>query len=130
MCAGCKKWNKQGVQEMDTQYRMRTRAVEARGIRFSVERNGKEAGHAFLYIMQNDLHDAPFGLLEDVEVKEEWRRSGIGNQLVIAVMERARLEGCYKLIATSRHGEERKAVQDWYVRIGFVNHGIELRINF
>lgn len=41
----------------------------ARGIRFSIERDGSEIARAYLYVLKNDLHTAPFGLLEDVHVE-------------------------------------------------------------
>ena len=36
------------------------------GIRFSIRSDAEEVARAYLYVMHNDLHDAPFGLLEDV----------------------------------------------------------------
>ena len=38
----------------------------AKGLRFSISAAGREVARAYLYVMTNDLHDAPFGLLEDV----------------------------------------------------------------
>ena len=35
----------------------------ARGIRFSIGNERGEVARAYLYVMTNDLHDAPFGLL-------------------------------------------------------------------
>jgi GNAT superfamily N-acetyltransferase len=52
--------------------------------------------------MTNDLHEAPFGLMEDVFVAESERGSGLGTALVREVIAAARDAGCYKLIATSR----------------------------
>ena len=99
------------------------------GIRFSVQDDsGKEVAHAFLYLMHNDLHDEPFGLLEDVEVDESMRGQGIGTKLVNTVIETAREKKCYKLIATSRHS--RPKVHELYKRIGFEDHGLEFRMNF
>lgn len=81
--------------------------------------------------MKNDLHPEPFGFLEDVFVTPEARGSGVGGKLVRdVVIERARREACYKLIATSRNGTERVAVHEWYKRIGFLEYGTEFRMNF
>ena len=74
----------------------------ARGIRFSIAGPGGEMARAYLYIMTNDLHDAPFGLLEDVFVAESERGSGLGTALVNEAIAAAREAGCYKLVATSR----------------------------
>jgi len=41
--------------------------VDSYGIKFFVEENGKELGRAYLYVLRNDLHERPFGLLEDAK---------------------------------------------------------------
>jgi len=48
----------------------------ASGIRFSVNEDGREIARAYLYVMTNDLHDAPFGLLEDVFVMSRNEEAG------------------------------------------------------
>lgn len=78
-------------------------------------------------MLRNDLHEVPFGLLEDVFVDPEARGHGIGPELVQAVIEEARAAHCYKLIATSRR--ERPAVHRMYERLGFRPHGTEFRID-
>ena len=100
----------------------------ARGIRFSIGRDGLEMAHAYLYVMTNDLHDAPFGLLEDVYVEKSQRGAGLGTALVREAVAAARAHGCYKLIATSR--ASRPQVHELYVRLGFEKHGVEFRMNF
>ncbi|HET8699012.1 MAG TPA: GNAT family N-acetyltransferase [Gammaproteobacteria bacterium] len=100
----------------------------ARGIRFSVGDDGREIARAYLYVMTNDLHAAPFGLLEDVFVDESQRGGGVGTALVNEVIGAARELGCYKLIATSR--TSRPKVHELYERLGFEKHGVEFRINF
>jgi len=99
------------------------------GIRFSVrDDKNKEVGRAYLYIMHNDLHENPFGLMEDVEIVETHRGSGLGSRLVQEVIATAEEHHCYKLIATSRHS--RPKVHTLYERLGFTNHGVEFRIDF
>jgi GNAT superfamily N-acetyltransferase len=100
----------------------------ARGIRFSISAEGREIARAYLYLMTNDLHDAPFGLLEDVFVDESQRGSGLGTALVKEVVSVAQDAGCYKLIATSR--TSRPKVHELYERLGFEKHGVEFRMNF
>jgi GNAT superfamily N-acetyltransferase len=99
----------------------------ARGIRFAISGSGGEVARAYLYVMTNDLHDAPFGLMEDVFVAESERGSGLGTALVREVIAAAREAGCYKLIATSR--ASRPKVHELYERLVFANHGVEFRMN-
>jgi GNAT superfamily N-acetyltransferase len=100
----------------------------ARGIRFSISGEGREIARAYLYVMTNDLHKAPFGLLEDVYVDESQRGSGLGTTLVKEAIAAAHELGCYKLIATSR--TSRPKVHELYERLGFEKHGVEFRMNF
>ena len=99
----------------------------ARGIRFSIRNGELEVARAYLYLMRNDLHDAPFGLLEDVFVAESERGAGLGTRLVNEVIKAARDVGCYKLVATSR--ASRPKVHALYERLGFTNYGLEFRLN-
>ena len=101
---------------------------EARGIRFSVRGDTGEIARAYLYVLSNDLHEAPFGLLEDVFVDESQRGSGLGTTLVKEVIAAARDAGCYKLVATSR--TTRPRVHELYERLGFERYGLEFRLNF
>lgn len=100
----------------------------ALGVRVTVDREDSELGHAYLYILKNDQHTEPFGLVEDVFVEEAARGQGVGRELLRALIEEAKKRGCYKLIATSRHG--RDDVHAWYQRLGFRDHGIEFRMDF
>lgn len=102
--------------------------ITVRGIKFSVVEGGKERARAFLYIMKNNLHNEPFGLMEDVFVDESFRGSGLGTALVEKVIQEAKNCGCYKLIATSR--DSRPRVHELYKRLGFELWGVEFRMNF
>ncbi|MBL7051895.1 MAG: GNAT family N-acetyltransferase [Nanoarchaeota archaeon] len=102
--------------------------VEARSIRFSLEEEGVEIGRAFLYFIKNDLHDEPYGLMEDVYIEKEFQGQSYGSELVGQVIETAREEGCYKLICTSRLQKLR--VHALYERLGFNWHGLEFRMDF
>ena len=101
-------------------------ARAAHGVRFSIIRDGREIARASLYITTNDLHQAPFGLLEDVYVDEAHRGSGLGTSLVQEAVGAAHEAGCYKPIATSR--TSRPEVHKLYRRLGFTDHGIEFRM--
>ncbi len=109
---------------------MRTKCsiVRGRGFKFTVRGGKKEIGRAYLYVLYNDLHDQPFGLLEDVFVDERCRGQDIGTKLVESVLKKARQIGCYKLVATSRFARLR--VHRWYKRLGFKKYGYEFRVDF
>jgi GNAT superfamily N-acetyltransferase len=98
------------------------------GIKFVIHENGAEVGRVFLYLLYNDLHAEPFGLVEDVFVEEAWRGRGLGAELVKAVIEEAKKQSCYKLICTSRTGRDK--LHEWYRSLGFKEHGKEFRMDF
>jgi len=102
--------------------------IKTEGIKFSLENeNQKEIARATLYILSNDLHKEPFGLLEDLFVSEEERGKGIATDLIKQVILKAKENSCYKLIATSRY--EREHVHNIYKKLGFKDYGKEFRIN-
>ena len=80
-----------------------------------------------MYILKNDLHEEPFGLIEDVFVNEDFRSRGFGKFLICKAIRIAAEHHCYKVIATSR--EERGEVHKLYKRLGFEKYGIEFRVN-
>jgi len=102
--------------------------VNCEGAKFEYNLDGKILGRAFLYIMHNDLHSEPFGLLEDVFVEEGERGKGVGKELVKNVISEAKKQKCYKLIATSRF--TRPKVHEMYEKFGFKQQGIEFRLDF
>jgi len=108
--------------------KIRQENVRAKGLKFTCRHEGKVVGRAFLYIMRNELHDRPFGLLEDVFVEPDQRGKGLATTLVQQVIAEAKKRGCYKLVATSRH--ERAKVHELYFKLGFKSRGIEFRIDF
>lgn len=97
-------------------------------IRFSAQENGIEVGRAFLFIIHNNLHEEPYGLMEDVFVEEDYRGQKIGSKLVDAIIEEAQKLGCRKLVGQSRYGRDK--VYSFYERKGFKNHGYNFRIDF
>ena len=107
---------------------IKKKKISGYGIKFYVEENGKEVGRAYLYVMNNDLHDEPFGLMEDVYIDESLRGKGMGTKLVEGLVAEAKKIGCYKLIATSRY--ERERVHQLYGRLGFKDWGKEFRLDF
>jgi GNAT superfamily N-acetyltransferase len=106
---------------------VKTDIVQAQGIKFTIEKKDREIARAYLYIMYNDLHEKPFGLLEDVSVDENNRGKGLGTKLIERVIAAAKDEGCYKLIATSR--KSRSKVHQLYNKLGFQEYGLEFRMD-
>lgn len=97
-------------------------------IKVTAQEDGAILGSAYLYIMFNDLHDEPFGFMENVFVQEGSRGKGTGTKLVEAVIAEAKKENCYKLICTSRH--ENSEVHKFYNKFGFKDYGKEFRLDF
>lgn len=96
-------------------------------IRLAYLLEGKEAGHVRLYLIRNDKHRRPYGLVEDLFVEEVFRGKGVATSLMRSLMTRAMGENCYKLIANSRR--ENEHVHKLYKKLGFLPHGYEFRIN-
>jgi len=61
--------------------KIKRKTIKEEGIKFFIEVDGKEIGRAFLYILYNDLHKKPFGLLEDVYINEDLRGQGDWNSI-------------------------------------------------
>lgn len=96
-------------------------------VKITAEKDGKEVGRVFLYIMYNYLHDEPFGYMEDLFVDEGYRKAGIGRQLVDGLKEEAKKLNCYKIVFTCRN--EKKEIQNWYRKLGFKDVGIGFRMD-
>lgn len=105
------------------------KSINSNGVRFSAKNNeGKEVGHVYLFIMYNDLHEKPFGFVEDLFVEKGFRGLNKGKNLMKALITKAEELGCYKLIANSR--TKRTDVHQLYKKIGFEKHGFEFRMEF
>ena len=96
-------------------------------IRFSLNKDDREIARAHLYLLKNDLHEEPLGYIEDVFVDGEFRKKGYGTKIMKDLIEEAKKQGCYKLVATSRHS--RNNVHSLYENLGFVNFGLEFRMD-
>ncbi|MFA7315039.1 MAG: GNAT family N-acetyltransferase [Candidatus Magasanikbacteria bacterium] len=99
-----------------------------KALKYFVEKDGKEIARAYVYIIKNDLHDDPYGLLEDIFVDEEVRGEGLGTDLLNQAIAGAKEAGCYKFVSTSR--KSRENIHAWYKKNGFVEYGLEFRITF
>ncbi len=96
-------------------------------VRLSAEESGEEMGAMYLYLIRNDSHKEPYALLEDLLVKEEYRKRGIGTALIKEALAEAKRLKCYKIIGTSRNS--RTEVHRFYEKLGFKKYGVEFRID-
>jgi GNAT superfamily N-acetyltransferase len=101
--------------------------VSTEGVRFSIQIDDTEVGHAYVYFIKNENKAALVGIMEDVFVEEYSRGKGVGTELVRLVVNEAKKRGCYKLIGTSRY--TRPDVHDWYIKLGFKDYGKEFRMD-
>ena len=104
-------------------------------VRFNITKHGhgnfEQARATLVFIPNEDDRGKKriYGLVEDVFVLEASRGKQLGNYLLKAIISRARGNGCYKLIATSRTDGTRDTVHDWYKRLGFRAHGTSFRMD-
>ena len=75
----------------------------------------KIVGSTTLLIEQKFIHDGGLvGHIEDVVVRKDYERKGIGIKLVTSMLERAKEKNCYKTILDCKDD-----VKQFYERIGF-----------
>ena len=108
--------------------KIKVKKISGSGLKFTILKDNQEMARARLYILKNDLHKEPFGLVEDVYVQEGERGKGYGTKIMKALIEKAKEANCYKLICTSRFS--RPEVHHFYGKLGFKKHGYEFRIDF
>lgn len=68
----------------------------------------------------------PSGLIEDVVVKTEWQRKGIGKQMINYAINLCRQNGCYKAALSSNL--KREKAHQFYESLGFAKHGYSFLI--
>ncbi|MEK6951099.1 MAG: GNAT family N-acetyltransferase [Nanoarchaeota archaeon] len=100
--------------------------LAGKGSRLTFTKEGKEIARLRLYFIENDLHQQPYALIEDLFVQEEFRGQSLGRKLMLAAIEEAKRNGCYKILATSR--QEREKVHEFYKKLGFKEWGKEFRM--
>ena len=75
----------------------------------------KIIGSTTLLIEQKFIHDGGLvGHIEDVVVRKDYERRGIGIKLVTSMLERAKEKNCYKTILDCKDD-----VKQFYERVGF-----------
>ena len=97
------------------------------GVKLTLNQHDREIARIRIYFIENNLHQEPYALLEDLFVQEEFRGKSYGTKLLQAAIEEAKKKGCYKIIATSRHTREK--VHALYLKVGFMEWGKEFRMD-
>ena len=83
----------------------------------------KIVGSTTLFIEQKFIHDGGHvGHIEDVVVRKDYERKGIGIKLITSVLERAKEKNCYKTILDCKDD-----VKQFYERIGFKHESNGMR---
>ena len=89
--------------------------------------NGRDEviGTAMLYVEQKFIHNGgKVGHIEDVAVRNEYQRRGIGYKLIQKCKEQCIKMGCYKIILTAK--EKNKY---FYEKCGFYQNSLNFRID-
>jgi GNAT superfamily N-acetyltransferase len=82
-----------------------------------------------LLIMDNLAHHgAPSGVVEDVVVRKDWQREGVGKQLMDYAMRKCKEAKCYKLMLSSNAARE--GAHKFYESLGFRKHGYSFAVEF
>jgi len=88
---------------------------------------GEIVGVFALLVMDNLGHlGAPSGVVEDVVVRKEWRRRGIGQKMLDLALHYCKSRGCYKLALSSNL--QREEAHRFYERLGFTKHGYSFMV--
>jgi len=82
---------------------------------------GSIVGTFALLLMESLTNGIPLGIAEDVVVDRDWRRKGIGKQMMAFAIQRCREQGCYKLALSSHIARE--PAHRFYESLAFERHG-------
>lgn len=103
--------------------------VPANGMRFYIEKEGREVAHAYLYLLGDDFSTRVFGFVHNFYVDSFAKEEDYGFMLMQMIIKEAREAGCYKLVSAKRH-DSGKRMQKLYEKTGFKGFGLEFRIDF
>jgi len=93
--------------------------LKNKGIRhYLAEASGLPVAACHLVVVPNLTRGAlPYGVIENVVTRKEYRRQGIGTRLLQHVLQEAWSLDCYKVMLMT--GSRRKAIHQFYERAGF-----------
>ena len=88
-------------------------------IKYYVAReNGKIIGSCYICIIPNLTRGGkPIGFIENVITDKEYRRKGIGRNIIKKAVEYAKEQNCYKVLLQS--GNKRTDAHNFYKSVGF-----------
>lgn len=93
---------------------------------FVKDMDGEIVGTASMSLEQKFIHDGGIvGRIEDVAVRRQWWKFGIGSELVQYCINVARDEGCYKVLLDCSN-----ELLPFYKRFGFTRSTNGMRIDF
>lgn len=86
---------------------------------FILETDGTPVSMCVLSIIPNLTYGArPYGLIENVVTRREYRNNGYGTELLVTVLDYAWQQGCYKVMLLT--GRKEPSVFRLYEKVGFV----------
>ena len=100
-----------------------------KGNRYSIrnEFDNTEVGHAYLYVMGNDIHINKFGFIENIEINKNFQGMGYGKLLLEHLIEESKKLNCYKLILNV--SEVNNIAKGLYEKVGFKHHDLGYRLD-
>ncbi|MEK7541841.1 MAG: GNAT family N-acetyltransferase [Patescibacteria group bacterium] len=104
-----------------------SRFTKPYAIKFEMQERGTKAAWGYLYLIFQDRHREPYGLMENIYVQPQYRNRGLGTTLVERIIQEAQKRKCYKLIGTSKAANA--GAHRFYARFGFKKVGYEFRMD-
>lgn len=96
-------------------------------VKFEIREGRTRIAWAYLYLIFQDRHREPYGLMENVYVYGQYRNRGLGSGLIHAIIAEAKRQNCYKLIGTSK--TQNIGAHRFYKKLGFERVGYEFRMD-
>ena len=87
-----------------------------------IEFDNKIIGAGSLFIL-NKLHCNPFGQIEDVVIKKEYRHLGLGKKIINQLVSIGKTKNCYKIVLNCL-----KNNIEFYNKCGFIEAGFQFKI--
>lgn len=89
---------------------------------YVIKHDGEIVATFALFFIQHFSHSgASSAIMEDVAVRTDWQRQGIGKIMNSFACKRAKEMNCYKIVLSS--GKKRKQAHEFYEAQGYVQHG-------
>lgn len=96
-------------------------------IKFTIVKDKRTVGKAYLNILANDEHKHPFGVINEISLPYEAIKNGLGEKFIEMIKDEAISRTCYRLTAISEG--YKKGVNNQLLKARFGKHGMEFRID-